>query len=102
MQTTLYLARDKNSGFGINPDGTLISVFSLYKKRGPNLVGAAVQRGAKRVECLGEKLRGLYENAGFEIMLSAPWNENLAPPNWNYNQFGQPNYYELEMLDNQE
>lgn len=97
MRTRLYLSEDNRCGFGLNPDGGLISVFSLEKERGPALVKEALARGAKFLSCVGEKLRELYGDAGFRVMKEEPWNENCAPEYWDYDRFGTPNYYEMEL-----
>jgi len=101
LGATLYLATDKKSGFGIKPDKQLISVFSLYKRRGRKIVELTVQLGATSVECLGEMLRRLYGQAGFQIVESLSWDEALAPKHWDYDGHGRPNYYILkrEMID---
>lgn len=96
METKLFLSDDKLAGFGINPDGTLISVFSLEKGRGQDLVREAVGRGARSLGCLGNKLRELYGGGGFRVKNDEPWNEAFAPRNWCYERFGTPNYYEME------
>src|SRR4030042_4163459 len=67
MKAALFLSEDNNSGFGLRPDGGLISVFSLEKEKGPKLVQEALSRGAKYLSCCGEKLKELYEEAGFVI-----------------------------------
>ena len=67
METKLYLSEDNRCGFGLNPDGGLISVFSLEKEKGPLLVQEVLSRGAKYLSCLGEKLQELYREGGFIV-----------------------------------
>jgi len=98
MGATLYLAADKKSGFGFKPDKQLISVFSLYKRRGRQIVELTARLGATSVECLGEMLRRLYGQAGFQVVESLPWDEALAPKHWDYNGHGRPNYYILKRI----
>jgi len=73
MKADLYLSEDKKSGFGLKSDKQLISVFSLYKRRGAGIVQLTVKLGATSVECLGEMLRRLYGNVGFKVVESLPW-----------------------------
>ncbi len=97
MQTKLFLSDDNRCGFGLNSDGQLISVFSLEKERGPLLVQEALARGARYLNCMGKKLCELYGDAGFEIIKEESWNEEYAPKHWDYDRFGTPNYYEMEL-----
>jgi len=78
--TTLYLSPDKQSGYGLMPDGELVSVFShpSVKKegRGDVLVDEAVQQGANRLDATGEHLRRFYERHGFvEVRREPNWTE---------------------------
>lgn len=97
LRTRLYLSIDNHCGFGINPDGQLISVFSLKRERGRMLVYEAVSMGGKYLSCLGEKLRELYSEAGFKVTNESEWNEDYAPPGWNKEKFGTPKYYEMKL-----
>lgn len=95
-ETSLYLSPNQKSGFGVNPDGELISVFSLEKGRGPSLAKQAVLHGAKRLDCIGPKLVSLYKTVGFRVVDQIPWDDKYAPPNWNYDRFGTPDIYIME------
>lgn len=94
--TKLYLSEDKRSGFGIDPDGQLISVFSLERARGPMIVTESVARGAKYLSCLGEKLKKLYGAAGFKVVKQSLWDDKYAPPGWSKERFGEPHCYDME------
>jgi hypothetical protein len=98
MGTRLFLSHDKKSGFGLNPDGYLISVFSTDKGRGKGLVLAAYNKGAKALDCLGEHLKTLYSQFGFRVLDNLPWSDEYAPKNWDYQKFGRPNYYEMVIV----
>jgi len=79
-ETKLFLMDDKNSGYGINPDGELISVFShpsvSGEGRGDLLVSQAVQNGATYLDAVGDHLRVFYERHGFEEVRRE---KNLTP-----------------------
>ena len=93
--TKLYLSEDGCSGFGVDPDGQLISVFSTERARGKTIVAESVARGAKHLSCLGEKLRLLYGEAGFKVVNQLPWDDKYAPEGWNKMRFGEPNCYDM-------
>ncbi len=96
--TKLFLSNDFKSGFGINPDGELISVFSLEKARGKILVKKAVKEGASYLECMGDKLLELYSSFGFSPVKITKWDNQFAPKNWNYERFGTPNIYSMRLI----
>jgi len=79
MEAALFLSEDNNSGFGLKPDGGLISVFSLEKEKGPKLVQEALSRGAKYLSCCGEKLKELYEETGFIINKARKLEKGVRP-----------------------
>ena len=95
MQTKLFLSTDSESGFGLNPDGQLVSVFSLKRERGVLLVKKAREEGAGHLSCMGEKLVELYSSFGFRVIKQEEWNDKYAPNHWDYERFGKPNVYEM-------
>lgn len=98
-ETRLFLSQDLKSGFGINPDGELISVFALERKRGKILVAEARECGAKYLSCMGDHLFCLYAEFGFSPVNVLKWDNRFAPKNWNYDRFGEPNIYEMRLLN---
>ncbi|MBI2120697.1 MAG: hypothetical protein HYT94_03695 [Parcubacteria group bacterium] len=96
--TKLFLSKDLTSGFGINPDGELVSVFSLEKSRGEILVKKAVEEGATHLSCMGDKLLELYASFGFSPTEVIKWDDTLAPNNWDYERFGVPNIYQMSLI----
>jgi len=92
-------------GFGFNEDGELKGLFSLYKGNGKELFKLRVEvakekTGADRLylNCLGDKLRLLYEQFGFLVTKSERWNPRFAPKNWDYLKFGKPDVYYMEKV----
>lgn len=88
----LFLTPDGQGGYGLKGD-ELISVFSLAGANlGPTLVREAVARGARCLDCLDAHgvLTRLYAKAGFVEVRREPWNDEYAPPHWNYARFGRP------------
>lgn len=95
MQTKLFLSEDNESGFGLNPDGHLVSVFSLKRERGVILVREAKEVGANYLSCMGEKLLELYSSFGFKVIKKEDWKDEHTPKHWDYEKFGRPNVYEM-------
>lgn len=66
-----YLSRDGLSGFAIEPDGNLVSVFSLKKGFLPTCGEYIVEQGATKLDCFQSKMQDLpsYYKAylGFEL-----------------------------------
>ena len=60
-----YLSRDNASGYAIK-DGDLVSVFSLVKGRGTDLVISAKKSGANRLDCFDGYLVSLYSKLAFK------------------------------------
>lgn len=69
-----YLSDDHLSGFAIREDGELVGVFSLVKGRGDSIVAAAIENGAKYLDCFDGYLPRLYSRHGFT--------EVKREPNW--------------------
>lgn len=97
--TLLFLSEDKKSGFGINPDGELISVFSLERNRGKTLVAEARRKGARYLSCMGDHLLKMYSEFDFSPVETLKWDNQFAPKNWNYKRFGTPNIYDMKLFN---
>lgn len=61
-----YLSEDGKSGYAINIGGELVSVFSLVRGRGDELMESAIANGARRLHCFDCNLY-LYLRNGFVI-----------------------------------
>lgn len=97
--TRLFLSQDFKSGFGVNPDGELISVFALERSRGKVLVREARAQGALYLCCMGDHLLNLYSEFGFSPVNILKWDNRFAPKNWNKERFGEPNLYEMRLVN---
>lgn len=93
-----FLAPDGLSGFAIKPDGELISVFSLVSGRGDELVAAAVERGATKLDCFEPYLPRLYARHGFREVERYQWDDQYAPANWDYEKNGRPDVVVMERM----
>ena len=97
--TRLFLSEDLKSGFGVNTDGELISVFALERKRGKILVAEARKQGAKYLSCMGDHLLQMYSEFDFSPVEIMKWDNRFAPRNWNYERFGTPNIYDMKLIN---
>lgn len=97
--TKLFLSEDLQSGFGVNPDGELISVFALERQRGKILVAEAMKQGATYLSCMGNHLLEMYSEFGFSSVEILKWDNQFAPKNWNYERFGTPNLYDMKLIN---
>ena len=95
----LFLTLDAQGGFAVI-NGELASVFSLPGAHyGDMLVSRSIEEGARFLsffDTLG-KLSNLYGRHGFKETLRAPWDATLAPPLWNYERWGRPDYVEMSL-----
>ncbi len=86
----LYISNNKRFGYGITPEGHLISVFSLDKGKGYGkyAIEDAVKNGAKTLDCFDIKgfLPKFYGKYGFK--------ETHRSPNW---QADGPDYVEMAL-----
>lgn len=69
-----YLATDGHSGYAVQADGELVSVYSTVRSRGWELVQHAVNNGARYLDCFEGHLSELYAQHGFvESQRMANW-----------------------------
>lgn len=97
--TRLFLSQDCKSGFGINEDGELTSVFALERQRGKILVAEARKQGAKYLSCTGDHLLQMYSEFDFSPVEIIKWDNRFAPKGWNYERFGTPNIYDMKLIN---
>ena len=86
----VFMSNDKQSGFAVKADGDLITVFSLAKGRGKQLVLEAVKAGATKLDCYDGHLAKLYGAAGFEVKERLTWDDQYKPKNWDTTRFDNP------------
>ena len=100
MGAKIYLTEDKLSGFAIKPDGELISVFSSVRGRGNSLAAYAVSNGATHLDCYDEPITNhlvkLYSKHGFQEVERLKWDDQYAPPGWDYEKNDNPDVVFME------
>ena len=65
----LYLSEDGESGFGIKPNGDIVSVFSNNKAEGGRsayMLEMAISQGGRQLDCFDIYLTKIYEAHGFK------------------------------------
>lgn len=87
----LYLT-DDGVGFGLTPEKDMVSIFNNSGRRGAGREALVygISEGAKTLDCISGFLGEYYNNAGFDFRKSVKWNNDYAPKNWNYEQYGTP------------
>lgn len=89
---TKFLSPDKKSGCLVTKDGDLGNVFNNGGKKGAGqaAVVRAIEHGAKTLDCYDDFLPALYSTLGFTPVAKVKFNDEYAPPNWNYDANGRP------------
>jgi hypothetical protein len=95
----LYIDLSGGVSFGINPDNEL---FNFLNNTGTKLCGReavdyAIRKGARKVFCFDGFLRKYFEHRGFRLVKRESWNEELAPPGWDYAKYHKPPVVWLEI-----
>lgn len=86
----LYLSEDGESGFGIKPNGDIVSVFSSKKVKGRahHLLEMAVyEGGGRQLDCFDIYLTKIYETHGFKPVAKMKWDDEYIPEGWNKEKF---------------
>lgn len=86
----LYLSEDGESGFGVKPNGDIVSVFSSKKVKGRAhhmLEMAVYEGGGRQLDCFDIYLTKIYETHGFKPVAKMKWNDEYIPEGWNKENF---------------
>ena len=86
----LYLSEDGESGFGIKPNGDIVSVFSNSKAEGGRsayMLEMAISQGGRQLDCFDIYLVEIYETHGFKPVAKMKWNDEYIPEGWNKDNF---------------
>lgn len=90
MQT--FLSSDGNVGYALTPDGDLVNVFNNSGQPGAGQMAVidAIKRGANTLDAFAGFLPHYYATFGFHAYQSDAWNDDYAPPGWNYATMDRP------------
>ena len=97
----LYLSEDGESGFGIKPNGDIVSVFSSKKVKGRahHLLEMAVyEGGGRQLDCFDIYLTKIYEAHGFKPVAKMKWDDEYIPEGWNKDNFKDYNNGEPDVV----
>lgn len=86
----LYLSEDGQSGFGIKPNGDIVSVFSNNKAEGGRsayMLEMAISQGGRQLDCFDVYLVEIYEAHGFKPVAKMKWDDEYIPEGWNKDNF---------------
>jgi hypothetical protein len=94
----LFKAPGRDAGYALKPDGELSNLFnnSGVRNLGVDVLADAINKGAAKLDCIGNRLLNYYQDAGFILKETYAWDDALAPKNWPYEKEGRPNVYYLE------
>lgn len=90
----VFVSEDSQAGVAVKPDGDIVSVFSSgasnkgFVEYGLN---AAVANGGTHLDAYDTVLPILYGMSGFRAVARVPFNDEYAPPGWDYDLFGEYN-----------
>jgi hypothetical protein len=96
-----FLAEHGRVGGAAKTVGEHIEAVSLFNRGGSRGAGLRMlshltARGADRLDCIGDVLRGLYERAGWRVVQTIPWDDRRRPVAWEYHRYGRPDIYVME------
>lgn len=96
----LYLSDDGESGFGIKPNGDIVSVFSNSKEKGRSsyMLEMAISQGGRQLDCFDIYLTKIYEAHGFKPVAKMKWNDEYIPEGWNKENFKDYNNGEPDVV----
>lgn len=96
-----FLAGSGDAGYFMRPDGYLGGLFNggRVKGVGHDLLLHGVENGAISLDCFSGYLSSRYGEYGFKITKRYPWDDEFAPPGWNYERDNHPDYVDMEWID---
>lgn len=97
----LYLSEDGESGFGIKPNGDIVSVFSNNKAEGGRshyMLEMATAEGGRQLDCFDIYLTKIYEAHGFKPVAKMKWDDEYIPEGWNKDNFKDYNNGEPDVV----
>ena len=82
----VFLSASGQSGFGLKPDGDLVSVFST-EGAGHAATALGVQMGATKADAFDTVLPSIYAAHGFRVVSRVAWNDGMKPSDWDYSTY---------------
>lgn len=92
-----WLTHDSRAGFGVTPDGELISLFNYGAPgQGHRAALLAIARGARHLNCYDGFLVDYYKDLGFVEVNRVAFDDQYAPPGYDYARLGRPDVVFME------
>lgn len=87
-----FMVEGVDAGVTITHDNEIKGLFNVspISGLGELLLYHAIEEGGDHLSCFEGHLSEWYEDHGFEVTDRTPWNDEYAPPNWDYERFGRP------------
>lgn len=90
----LFVTDDGKAGVALKGD-EVVSVFartdSAHTGCGRSLIATAVANGGRRLDCFDTALPRLYAREGFTPVARVRWDDEYAPPGWDYDTYSEYN-----------
>lgn len=88
----LTLPTRGGAGFAITSDNELANLFNNTGIRGlgEDMVWWAIDLGVCKVACFDNFAKAYFENFGFRVVKTLPWDDKFVPANWKYKIYGKP------------
>jgi hypothetical protein len=95
---TMLVLGNGIAGCAIKQNGELVSVFKneeLAREAGIDkvsgiIIPAAIQYGARKLDCYSGFLDSMYARFGFSPVAKLAFDTRFAPNSWNYEKYGKP------------
>jgi hypothetical protein len=89
----LFTTPERDAGFALKGDD-IVSVFkhpdAPHSGTTLSMLDVATSQGGRRLDAFDGALPRLYGKSGFKAVGRLPWNDEYAPPGWNYEKNGRP------------
>jgi len=87
-----FMSEDGKAGCLVDEDGDLGNVFNNGGTKGAGMAAVltAIESGAQTLDCYDGFLPARYAQVGFVATAKIKWNDEYAPPNWDYTTRGRP------------
>ncbi len=88
----VFLSHDKKTGYAITPEKELVNLFNNGGPPGSGKIAVhhAISEGADNLSCFDDFLPDYYKKFGFKETDRMKWDDQYAPPGWNYEKMGRP------------
>lgn len=87
-----FTTPDGKAGVSVKSDGDIVSVFkhpdSSASRFADSALAMAVQAGGNKLDAFDTVLPKLYAENGFRAVARLPFNDEYAPPDWDYERYG--------------